>query len=171
MPSKLREPKYVEHVCGDAPIEYADINNLRYIKAILDEGLRLHPSVPMDGKLAIASDTLPNGTVVMPGTLVQYNSYAQGRCTDLWGADAATFRPERWLERAGPPSSYEFVAFHAGPRECLGRRLAGVEMTMFMASSVRAFDFRLAVAPTEIKYDVHLTLGCSTGCAMIVTER
>jgi len=121
--------------------------------------------------MTVGKDTLPNGTTISAGTIMQYNSYAQGRCEELWGPDAAVFLPERWLERSSPPSSYEFVAFHAGPRECLGRRLAGVEMTLFLASFVRAFDFKLAAAPADIKYDMQPTLGCSTGCPMIVTAR
>merc|ERR1711971_371110 len=40
-------------VCGSANITYTNLNSLRYIRAILDESLRLHPSVPMDGKIAV----------------------------------------------------------------------------------------------------------------------
>jgi cytochrome P450 len=161
----------VTDVCGPAQITYNNINSLRYIRAILDESLRLHPSVPMDGKHAVGGDTLPNGTVIRAGTNLQYNSYAQGRSHELWGKDAEVFRPERWLERSSPPTPYEFVAFHAGPRECLGRRLAGLEMTMFVASFVRDFDFALSIPAEEVKYDIQLTLGCSTGLPMTVTAR
>jgi cytochrome P450 len=167
--------KEVKKVCGDGPINYTDINNLRYIKAILDEGLRLHPSVPTDGKYTVAADVLPDGTRVPAGTIVQFGPYSQGRCTDIWGPDAEEFRPGRWAERADrgepPPSMYQYSAFNCGPRECLGKRLAQMEMAIFLAVFVRNFDFRLAVEPAEVKYDAQLTLGCSSQMPMIVTPR
>ena len=95
----------------------------------------------------------------------------QGRSTEIWGHDAETFRPERWLERAAYPSSFEFSAFHAGNRECLGKRLAVAEMTTFVSTFLRGFDFELAVDASEVRYDVQLTLGCSTGMPVRVTPR
>eukprot|EP00928_Gymnodinium_smaydae_P095036 TRINITY_DN8100_c0_g1_i1.p1 TRINITY_DN8100_c0_g1~~TRINITY_DN8100_c0_g1_i1.p1 ORF type:complete len:525 (-),score=75.15 TRINITY_DN8100_c0_g1_i1:35-1525(-) len=167
--NKVREE--VSAVCGTAPIAYSDIAQLRYTNAVLHEGLRLHPSVPIDGKITVARDTLPGGIVVPAGCLVQYNAYAQGRCREFWGEDAEQFRPERWLELPNLPSSFEFSAFHAGPRECLGKRLAMVEMITFVASFVRDFDFSLCCQGSEVKYDAQLTLGCSSGLPMRVTAR
>merc|ERR1711998_259277 len=95
--------------------------------------------------------------------------YSQGRCKAIWGEDAAEFRPERWFERQAPPTAYEFVAFNAGPRECLGKRLAQMEMTFFLATFINEFEFRLAVDPSSVKCDNQLTLGCSTGLPMIIT--
>jgi cytochrome P450 len=169
---KAREE--VDSICGDQPVTYEDLQKLRYIQAVLDEGLRLHPSVPMDGKISINGDTLPSGPdgiKIAPGTIIQYNAYSQGRDKDTWGEDSFSFRPDRWLERTTQPTTFEFTAFHAGPRECLGRRLAQAEMKTFVANFVRDFDFKLAVPPAEVKYDAQLTLGCSTGCPMIITSR
>jgi len=38
----------------------------------------------------------------------------------IWGPDAMTFRPQRWLEMKKPPSAFKFPTFNAGPRLCLG---------------------------------------------------
>lgn len=153
--------KEIAQVCGEGRVTFEHIKSLHYIKAILDEGLRLHPSVPFDGKLCVAKDTLPDGTVVPAGCIVQYTPYAQGRCQEIWGKDACDFRPERWSEMEKRPSSFAFSAFNAGPRECLGRRLAELEMAALLATILRDFDFRLEVDPTSIRYDVQLTLGMS----------
>lgn len=157
--AKIREE--VAAVCGTGPVAYEDVRQLRYVQAVLDEGLRLHPSVPMDGKIAVQDDALPDGTVVPAGCVVQYLPYAQGRCCEIWGADALEYRPERWLEMESKPSSYVFSAFNAGPRECLGRRLAEMEMAVLVASIVRDFDFTLECKPQHVKYDAQLTLGMS----------
>lgn len=160
----------VSSVCGPEGLAYEHIKELRYTKAVLDEGLRLHPSVPLDGKLALQRDVLPDGTIVPAGCLVGFVPYAQGRCEALWGSDAHVFRPERWLERK-MPSSFEFSVFTAGPRECLGKRLAEMEMVALLATLLPRFDLSLAIKPEEVKYDTQLTLGCSSGLPMEVRVR
>lgn len=155
--AKLRNE--VEEVCGADAITYDQLNRLAYVRAVLDEGLRLHPSVPMDGKMAVGHDVLPDGTTITPGCLVQFSPWVQGRYTKLWGSDAETFRPERWLTMETRPSSYAWTAFNAGPRECLGKRLAEMEMTFFLASTIRDFDFVLEANPKSISYEAQLTLG------------
>jgi len=159
----------VQRFCGGGDIDFQHVRKLQYTRAVVDEGLRLHPSVPLDVKLTVNDDVLPDGTVVPAGVRMFYLPYAQGRDTDIWGKDAELFRPERWSEFTQRPSAYEFVAFNAGPRECLGKRLAETEMVMMVASMVRDFDFKLAVKPKDVKYDIQLTLGCSSGMPTIVT--
>jgi cytochrome P450 len=154
---RIREE--VAKVCGDGPVKYEHIKKLSYVQAVLDEGLRLHPSVPMDGKLAIDDDTLPDGTDVKAGAIVQFTAYAQGRCKEIWGEDACSFRPERWQEFPNKPSSFMFSAFNAGPRECLGRRLAEMEMTIFLATVLRDFDVTLDADPASVCPDAQLTIG------------
>merc|ERR1711972_650361 len=79
-------------VCGDGPLCYDMINRLDYVEAVIRESLRLHPSVPLDAKEAIAEDTLPNGTWVSRGSTVAWSTYAMGRSNRIWGADAGDLR-------------------------------------------------------------------------------
>lgn len=160
----------IASVCGSQELTYEHLKELRYTKAVLDEGLRLHPSVPLDGKIALQKDVLPDGTIVPAGCLVGFMPYAQGRCEALWGSDAHEFRPERWLNRTAP-SSFEYSVFTAGPRECLGRRLAEMEMVAVLATILPRFDLSLAIEPKAVRYDTQLTLGCSTGLPMGVRRR
>jgi cytochrome P450 len=161
--------KEVKEVCGEAEVGYGDVSRLQYIRAVVDESLRLHPSVPFDIKMAVADDVFPDGTVIKAGSRVGYAPFSQGRDKTLWGQDACDFRPERWQEMPRRPSPYEFVAFNAGKRECLGKRLAEMEMVTLVANLVRRFDFELLVKPQEIHYDIQLTLGCSSGLPVRVT--
>jgi cytochrome P450 len=39
----------------------------------------------------------------------------------------AAGRPSRWLGLDSMPSPYSYLSFHAGPRLCLGQRLAEIE--------------------------------------------
>lgn len=149
----------VSSVCGGESLKFEHIKKLRYTQAVLDEGLRLHPSVPLDAKIALRNDILPDGTEIMANNIVMYDPYGQGRDKDLWGDDALVFRPERWLEFQNKPSTFVFTAFNAGPRECLGRRLAEVEMCAFLVGILQTFEFTLQCDPKDIHYDAQLTIG------------
>jgi fatty acid omega-hydroxylase len=84
----------------------------------------LYPSVPENQKYSIEDDVLPDGTTVPAGTHVSWSSYAQGRSTKIWGADAKEFKPERWINENGDLNRFsqgQWPAFHGGPRVCLGK--------------------------------------------------
>merc|ERR1711972_1136218 len=85
-----------------------------YVEAVIRESLRLHPSVPLDAKEALADDTLPNGTWVSRGSTVAWSTYAMGRSKRIWGEDAAEFKPERWLAMQVAPDSYTNPVFLRG---------------------------------------------------------
>ncbi|KAF6169555.1 hypothetical protein GIB67_028106 [Kingdonia uniflora] len=65
----------------------------------------------------------------------------------LWGEDWAEFRPERWLERDTvlckwifvAKDSYTYPVFQAGPRACLGKEMAFLQMKRVVAGVVRQF--------------------------------
>jgi len=153
----------IRDVCGVRGPAYDDMNRLRYVQAVLSEALRLFPSVPLDAKYTLSDDVLPDGTVVPRGTTVFYNLYGMGRDQAIWGEDAHVFRPERWLEMESPPSNYAYPVFNAGPRECLGRRLAIVEMKTCLAMILPELSFRLAIPADQVMPDAQLTIGMSRG--------
>lgn len=87
------------------------------------EVLRLYPSVPTNVKVALEDDVLPDGTPVRKGDSVTWSPYGQGRSEKVWGPDAKSFRPERWITEDGElrrETQGKWPAFHAGPRVCLG---------------------------------------------------
>jgi cytochrome P450 len=158
----------VIEVCGVRGPAYEDMTQLPYLQAVLSEALRLYPSVPMDAKIATNDDVLPDGTFVPRGTVVMYDIYAMGRDTAIWGDDAEKFRPERWLEMNEAPGNYKYPVFNAGPRECLGRRLALVEMKTCLAMLLPALKLKLAVPAEEITLDAQLTIGMGRGLPCFV---
>mmetsp|Transcript_60960 Transcript_60960/g.186059 ORF Transcript_60960/g.186059 Transcript_60960/m.186059 type:complete len:540 (-) Transcript_60960:13-1632(-) len=166
-----RARREVAEVCGANEPTYEDINRLRYVQAVISEALRLYPSVPLDMKVAEGDDVWPDGTQVRKGNVIWYNIYALGRDAKVWGDDAREFRPERWLGMAAAPDSYVFPVFNAGPRECLGKRLAQVEMKACLAWLLPRFDFRLAVPEKDITTDGQLTIGMGIGLPCYVEPR
>ncbi|VAI59151.1 unnamed protein product [Triticum turgidum subsp. durum] len=84
------------------------------------------------------------------------------------------FRPERWLSADGTKfeqhDSYKFVAFNAGPRVCLGKDLAYLQMKNIAGSVL--LRHRLSVAPGHrVEQKMSLTLFMKDGLRMEVRPR
>lgn len=157
-----------------APLAFEEIDRLVYLKAALSETLRLYPSVPEDSKHVVADDHLPDGTFVPAGSSVTYSIYSTGRMPSVWGEDCLEFRPERWLSPDGarfePHDSFKFVAFNAGPRICLGKDLAYLQMKSIAAAVL--LRHRLTVAPGHrVEQKMSLTLFMKYGLKMNVHHR
>lgn len=129
---------------------YDSLNEQRLLKACICESMRLFPPVAWDSKHAITDDYLPDGTRIRAGDRVTYFPYGMGRMKGLWGEDRFEFKPERWisemeegriksLKNFGP---YKFPVFQAGPRACLGKEMAFVQMIYVVASIMKRFEFR-----------------------------
>ncbi|KAI3432113.1 uncharacterized protein J3R85_007500, partial [Psidium guajava] len=150
--------------------EFADsiteeaLDRMHYLHAALSETLRLYPAVPVDGKCASEDDILPDGFKVKKGDGVNYLTYAMGRMTYVWGDDAETFRPERWLDGGvfRPEIPFKFTAFQAGPRICLGKEFAYRQMKILAALLVHFFEFKL-VDETDATYRTMFTLHMDQG--------
>jgi cytochrome P450 len=123
-----------------------DFRRMRVLHAALSETMRLYPPVAWDSKHAAAADVLPDGTRVGPGDRVTYFQYGMGRMEAIWGSDAGKFSPERWLTvpADGPTgvSPFKYPVFQGGPRTCLGREMAFVQMKFVAGAILRRFDLR-----------------------------
>jgi cytochrome P450 len=114
-------------------IRSEEAQRLPYLQAVLKEGLRIFPpgtgilpkQVPPEG------DTF-NGIFLPGGTEIGINMWAISRNTDVFGADAAAFRPERWLEASlqdySRMESAQEMVWGYGKFMCLGREIALIEL-------------------------------------------
>ncbi|MCO5594019.1 hypothetical protein L7F22_048038 [Adiantum nelumboides] len=153
-------------------IEHQHLAKMHYLHAALSETLRLYPPVPRDGKTALKNDVLPDGTFVEKGAQVSYVPYSMGRMEFLWGPDALSYNPQRWL-RDGvfqSESPFKFSAFQAGPRICLGRDSAYLQMKMAASLLLHFFKFDLAEG-YDVKYRVMMVMPIANGLYVHVSPR
>ena len=111
---------------------YENLKEMKYLRAVLNESLRVHPIVPENARIAQVDTMLPLGggedgkspIFVKKGQIATWSLYAMHRRRDFYGEDAEVFKPERWLdtdEKKGLRVGWEYLPFHGGPRICIGR--------------------------------------------------
>ncbi|KAJ3254663.1 Protein kinase alk2 [Boothiomyces macroporosus] len=161
--------KEIKDILGDKEIpDYEQVRKMKYANAVFKETLRLYPSVPREGKVALQDDILPNGTRIPKGAIVSFYPYAMGRSEKLW-KDAVQYKPERWLN-SKQPSSYEYTAFMCGPRICLGKNLAELQGVFTLVAILNNFDFEI-INPLSVEKKISLTLPMKNGLICQLTRK
>uniref|UniRef100_A0ACD5ZQF1 Uncharacterized protein n=1 Tax=Avena sativa TaxID=4498 RepID=A0ACD5ZQF1_AVESA len=148
---------------------------LVYLHAALLETLRLYPPIPLERKTVASSDVMPSGHEVHEGEIIIISLYAMARMKDIWGEDCLEFRPERWLSEDGGKLRYvpsnKFLAFNSGPRMCLGKDIAIMEMKTVMATIVWNFDLEMLQAGPAVEQKTSVLLQMKNGLMVKVKER
>lgn len=121
---------------------FDELREMHYLHGAISEALRLYPPVPLDTRVCLKNDVWPDGTFVGKDWFVTYQTYAMGRIESIWGKDCHEFQPERWLENGvvRQESPFRFPIFHAGPRMCLGKDMAYIQMKSIAASVIERFQ-------------------------------
>ncbi|ONK78491.1 uncharacterized protein A4U43_C02F19320 [Asparagus officinalis] len=126
----------------DGTFSFDELREMNYLHAAITESLRLYPPVAIDTQSCRDGDTMPDGTFVGKKWFVKYSAYAMGRMESIWGKDCMEYNPERWLENGvfRPESPFRFPVFHAGPRLCLGKEMAYIQMKSIVAAVIERFE-------------------------------
>ncbi|KAK7958011.1 cytochrome P450 [Apiospora saccharicola] len=129
---------------------YPDIDTLPYLNGFVKEVLRLYcpaTTIHRQALQAIVLDGLP----VPQGTEIDAAFAMPMRNPLIWGDDAEQVRPERWLHlTAAQKSPYAFPCFNNGPRMCIGKNLAYLEMKVVLVEIVRQYRFVGVVTEPKI---------------------
>ncbi|KAE8384989.1 cytochrome P450 [Aspergillus alliaceus] len=128
-------------------VSAAEIDGLPYLHAVCSETLRFYPSVPSTIREAL-HDTTVAGHRIPKGTHFTISPAVINVDPDLWGPDADTFDPGRWVREGhtnsgGVRSHQGFLTFLQGPRSCLGSAFARADLACLVAVLVGRFHMEL----------------------------
>ncbi|CDJ26544.1 hypothetical protein CFC21_042569 [Triticum aestivum] len=159
---------------ASSTLSFDELREMHYLHAAITESMRLYPPVAADTHSCKEDDFLPDGTFVGKGWLMTYCAFAMARLEGVWGKDCEEFRPERWLDEEGafrPESPFKYAVFHAGPRMCLGKEMAYIQMKSIVACVLERFSIRYAGGEGHPKLIMSLTLRMGGGLPMQVKNR
>ncbi|EPT05693.1 hypothetical protein FOMPIDRAFT_1021415, partial [Fomitopsis schrenkii] len=126
---------------------YDTVKDLPYLDAVIHEGQRLYSTIGA----GLPREVPAGGATILghhfkEGTTISVPIYRLHRDESTWGPDAAEFRPERWIEASPERKKLmmdAFAPFSVGPRACIGRSLAIMQLHIIVATLLRRYDFAL----------------------------
>jgi cytochrome P450 len=137
------------------------------VEAVITEGMRVRPVVPMVGRRVTVPWRL--GPYAVPaGTPVDMSILLLHHREDLY-PEPFSFRPERWLGRK--PGTYEWIPFGGGIRRCLGATLAMAEQRVVLAAMTRRLDLEAAEPEPEHARHRNVTMIPARGARVVVRDR
>ncbi|KAJ7350822.1 cytochrome P450 [Mycena albidolilacea] len=183
--SEIRSMERTVQARGSYEFTTSDIESMPYLLAVVKEVLRFHPVSFNNFRQSAADDVLPlfrpltlqSGEVIteLPvpkGMKVIISIAAYNRNKDVFGHDADTFNPERWLDGSmrkaeAPVGAYaNLLTFAGGLRTCIGWRFAVLELQAFLIELVGEFEFALTSQAMNIRREA-----CIVMCPTVVGER
>ncbi|ODV80418.1 cytochrome P450 [Suhomyces tanzawaensis NRRL Y-17324] len=172
---KLKQEVYSTFGEGDDAnidgITFESLKKCEYLKQVINECLRLYPSVPNNFRVATKDTTLPLGggedekspIFISKGQTVAYSIFTTHRLEEYYGKDAREFRPERWTELK--KLGWAYVPFNGGPRICLGQQFALTEASYITVRLLQMFPNLISkdTGSYPPKKNVHLTMSLFDG--------
>ena len=160
----VRNPSALERATAEVREKFAEVEDIHsgpqlgslpYLKACIDEAMRLSPSVGgllprevLPGGITVDGESIPAGMVIgTPHYTIHHN--------ETYYPEAFSYVPERWVsgstvagglvgEEDVSRAKSAFCPFSIGPRGCIGKGLAYIEMTMTLARLLFMYDIRRA---------------------------
>lgn len=155
----------VQFVLGNNPTpSFHELMRLQYTKQVLDESMRLYPPVWSLGRQSLEKDTIL-GYEIPKGAIVFISNYTLQRDPRYWKNPDA-FNPDRFHpDNQSPQLRLHYLPFGAGPRMCIGKHFAMMEMQLILSVLVNNFNFEL-IPDQEIIPQALVTLKPKHGIKM-----
>ncbi|KAL4556214.1 hypothetical protein LXL04_038858 [Taraxacum kok-saghyz] len=147
---------------GKKEVHEADIQGLKYLKLVIKESMRLHPSLPLLLPRECRESCEIDGYVIPVKTKVMVNVWALARDPEYWH-DAETFLPERFEDGSYDfkGSNMEYLPFGAGRRICPGILFGVANIELVLASLLYHFNWELPNGMKIGDLDMRETFGSS----------
>eukprot|EP00879_Flechtneria_rotunda_P001364 GHRR01001514.1.p1 GENE.GHRR01001514.1~~GHRR01001514.1.p1 ORF type:complete len:511 (+),score=138.65 GHRR01001514.1:235-1767(+) len=159
----------LQQALGDKPADQLDADafqSLPYLTGCINETLRLFPAAVATARLA-ARDEVCGEHLVPAGSILILDIYNLHRNPHFWPR-ATEWLPERWMPNKqsslGPQHPNAFQPFSVGPRSCIGRYFALLEMQVILGFLLRQVSLKPCPdKPREVKLLQSFTLKSKDG--------
>ncbi|KAK6131738.1 hypothetical protein DH2020_034535 [Rehmannia glutinosa] len=122
-----------------------ELREMHYLQAAISEAMRLYPPLPINTKSCKKNDVLPDGSFVGKNWFLSYNAQESG---------------------------FKFAVFNAGPRICLGKEMAYIQMKSIAALVLQRFELDVVLeSGSRPEYLLSFTLRMKDGLPVRVKRR
>ncbi|KKP00744.1 benzoate 4-monooxygenase [Trichoderma harzianum] len=129
------------------------VRDLPYLAAVINETLRHHSTSGIGLPRQVPPES-PGVTICgeffTAGTVLSVPTYTIHHSTEIWGPDAEDFNPDRWANVTQRQKD-AFIPFSHGPRACVGRNVAEMEMKLIAATWARRYGAKVLQGPMETR--------------------
>ncbi|XP_067140690.1 cytochrome P450 3A41-like isoform X3 [Centruroides vittatus] len=128
-----------ENIENNQQIEYADLSKLKYLDQIISETLRLRPVSAITINRICSEDFRYKNITIPKGVTVTIPAPSMHKDVNYW-KDPENFDPDRFsCKTAGQIDQTIYQPFGAGPRGCIGMRMAQTVMKLTLANLIRSY--------------------------------
>ncbi|KAE8680265.1 Cytochrome P450 71D10 [Hibiscus syriacus] len=129
---------------GTGDVNESYVHELKYLKLVIKETLRLHPPLPLLLPRQNTERCEINGYEIPAKTKVIVNAWAIGRDSNYWN-EADKFIPERFTDSSVDykGTNFEYIPFGAGRRICPGMSYGMAVVELILAQLLYHFDWKL----------------------------
>jgi cytochrome P450 len=167
-----QNPSYIKKLQEEADQfalsnDYQQLTSAPWTSAVIDESMRLWPSVWALMRKALVNDKI--GDFIIPkNTDVVFSPFLSHRAPNFWERPL-DFYPERFMGKTKLQQGI-FYPYGFGPRACIGSHFAGLEAKIILANFIHKFEWSIEKSEPQ-KYEANITLRPMNNTVMIFKER
>ncbi|KAK1141913.1 hypothetical protein N8T08_008426 [Aspergillus melleus] len=133
-------------------VSYDEAVKLPYLGACVKEAMRIHPSVGLTLPRNVPEHGCESaGHWILGKTRIGVNPAVMHLDRTVFGGDALSYRPERWLGCSADEMSRYIIQFGAGSRTCMGKHVSLCEIYKVIPELIRLYDIELDLENEEIE--------------------
>ncbi|XP_017005940.3 probable cytochrome P450 313a3 [Drosophila takahashii] len=162
----FEELKDLYPTAGDFEVTYEDVQKMVYLERVLNETLRLIPSVPFVPREATQDFRLSNGVVIPKGVTIGVDIFNTHRNKEFWGPDADKFNPDHFLpDNVRDRHPYAYIPFSKGRRNCIGWKYGMMSSKLALAKILRNYKVTTSFRFEDLDFvdNVGMELALSPG--------
>ncbi|XP_060181582.1 cytochrome P450 714A1-like isoform X1 [Lycium barbarum] len=132
-------------ICPDGVLDSESVSKMKMVTMVIQEAMRLYPPAAFVSREAL-EDTQIGHIVVPKGVCLWTLIPTLHRDPEIWGRDANEFKPERFENGVSGACKLPqvYIPFGLGPRLCLGRNFAMVQLKVVISLIISKFRFSLS---------------------------
>ncbi|MFO7483910.1 cytochrome P450 [Oceanibaculum nanhaiense] len=159
----------VDRVLGGRQPTYEDLSELKFVKMVAQETMRLYPPFWTMSRAALADDEV-RGYRIPKGATIMLCPYVMHRNPDYW-PEPEKFDPYRFTpEASADRPKHAYFPFGTGPRQCIANHFAMFEAQIMVAQMLQRFDLRLLTSK-EVESEPMISLRPKQGIHFTARSR